>query len=112
MVTEKKAKEATERAAKAEEADLSKKDAFAELQKLVTTQQPASEHDKKLSSSNGAPKVSKTLQPLYIPFNYKDSCGKGIEEEYLSEDGHLAVDSKWQSHWCICRNVWVNLEGL
>lgn len=68
MVTEKKAKEATERAAKAEEADLSKKDAFAELQKLVTTQQPASEHDKKLLSSNGAPKVSKNIATSICTF--------------------------------------------
>lgn len=47
-----------------------------------------------------------------MPFDYKDSCGKGIEEEILSEDGHLAVDSRWQSHWFMGRNVWVNLEGF
>lgn len=68
MVMEKKAKEATERAAKAEEADLSKKDAFAELQKLVTTQQPASEHDNKPSSSNGLPKVSRNIATLMYTF--------------------------------------------
>lgn len=94
MVTEKKAKEATERAAKAEEADLSKKDAFAELQKLVTTQQTASEHDKKPLSSNGAPKVSKNIVTSICTCKLRNSCGKGIEEECLSEDGHLTVDRK------------------
>lgn len=82
MVTEKKAKEATERAAKAEEADLSKKDAFAELQKLVTIQQPASEHVNKPASLNGAPKVSKNIATSMCLLTTKTPAVKGLRKKF------------------------------
>lgn len=64
MVIEKKAKEAQEKAAKAEEADLLKKDAFAELQKLAAQPAPRSGSP----SSNGASaKVNPTFGCLKFP---------------------------------------------
>lgn len=58
VVLEKKAKEAAEVAAKKEEKELSKKDAFSELQKLANKSEGSS------PSSNGATKVRFSTLPI------------------------------------------------